>query len=156
MIQYPAELPLPLQEGYGLSTVDPMRATPMVTGRTRYRIATRKPPTSARFTFNFNEQEAALFEGWHTWALNLGFEWFEMPLQTPLGLQVHQVHFKGMYTGGELAQVKRWRFSAELEFKVRPVYTEDQYLGAAMGMPLDQFNTQLSGSLDKWYTRYFG
>ncbi|WP_404943645.1 transposase [Pseudomonas sp. NY8938] len=156
MIQYPAELPLPLQEGYGLSTVDPMRATPMVTGRTRYRIATRKPPTSARFTFNFSEQEAALFEGWHTWTLNLGFEWFEMPLQTPLGMQVHLVHFKGMYTGGELAQIKRWRFTAQLEFKDRPVYTEDQYISAALGMPLDQFNTQLSGSLDKWYTRYFG
>jgi len=156
MIQYPAELPLPLQEGYGLSTVDPMRATPMVTGRSRYRRVTSNPPTSAQFTFNFSQEEAALFEGWHTWALNLGVEWFEMPLQTPLGMQVHLVHFKGMYTGGELAQIKRWRFSARLEFKKRPVYTEDQYLGAYLGMPLDQFNADLQSTLDKWHTEYFG
>ncbi|MFJ4397481.1 transposase [Pseudomonas sp. NPDC089396] len=156
MIQYPAELPLPLQEGYGLSTVDPMRATPMVTGRRRYRIERKCTPTSATFNFNFSEKEAALFEGWYEWALNSGFEWFEMPLQTPLGLQIHQVHFKKMYTGGELVQIKRWRFSAELEFKKRPIYTEDQYLGAALGMPLNQFNAKLSDHLDKWYTRYFG
>ncbi|UVL76585.1 transposase [Pseudomonas putida] len=156
MIQYLAELPLPLQEGYGLSTVDPMRATPMVTGRSRYRRVTSNPPTSAQFTFNFSQEEFALFEGWHTWTLNLGVEWFEMPLQTPLGMQVHLVHFKGMYSGVELTQIKRWRVSARLEFKKRPVYTEDQYIGASVGMPLDQFNTNLSGSLDKWYTRYFG
>ncbi|PRA53166.1 MULTISPECIES: transposase [Pseudomonas] len=156
MIQYPAELPLPLQEGYGLNTADPMRATPMVTGRTRYRIRHRRTPTSASFSFNFDEEEAALFEGWYEWSINLGLEWFEMPLQTPLGLQVHLVHFKRMYGGGELAQIKRWRFTAELEFKKRPVYTEDQYLGAALGMPLGQFNDGLQGSLEKWYTRYFG
>lgn len=156
MIQYPAELPLPLQEGYGLSTVDPMRATPMITGRSRYRRVTSNPPTSAQFTFNFSQEEAALFEGWYTWALNLGVEWFEMQLQTPLGLKTYQAHFKGIYQGPDLTQITRWRYSAVLQLKDRPVYTEDQYLGAAMGMPLDQFNTQLSGSLDKWYTRYFG
>ncbi|MEG0969001.1 MAG: transposase, partial [Pseudomonas sp.] len=63
MIQYPAELPLPLQEGYGLATVDPMRATPMVTGRTRYRVRHRYIPIDVRVNFNFSEAEAALFEG---------------------------------------------------------------------------------------------
>ena len=156
MIQYPAELPLPLQEGYGLNTVDPMRATPMVTGRPRYRIRHTYVPTEVKVNFNFGQEEAALFEGWYVWAIKSGFEWFEMQLQTPLGLKTYQAHFKGIYQGPDLTQITRWRYSAVLQLKERPVYTEDQYLGAALGMPLDQFNAGLQGSLEKWYTRYFG
>ena len=156
MIQYPAELPLPLQEGYGLSTVDPMRATPMVTGRTRYRVRHRYVPTEVKVNFNFSEAEAAQFEGWYVWAINNGFDWFEMPLQTPIGFKIYIAHFKGIYQGPDLTQVRRWRYSAVMQLKDRPVLTEDQYIGVSVGMPLDQFNSQLSGTLDKWYTRYFG
>jgi len=156
MIQYPAELPLPLQEGYGLSTVDPMRATQMATGRTRYRIRHRYVPTEVKVNFNFSEEEAAQFEGWYVWAINNGFDWFEMPLQTPIGFKTYIAHFKGIYQGPDLTQISRWRYSAVMQLKERPVLTEDQYIGVSVGMPLDQFNTQLSGSLDKWYTRYFG
>ncbi|MEN5216856.1 transposase [Pseudomonas pudica] len=156
MIQYPAELPLPLQDGYGLTTVDPIRATPLVTGRTRYRKAHSYVPTEVKVNFIFREAQAALFEGWYVWAINNGFDWFEVTLQTSLGLKTHQAHFKGIYQGPELVQGNLLRFSAVLQLKNRPVLTEDQYLGVSIGMPLDQFNTQLSGSLDKWYTRYFG
>jgi hypothetical protein len=156
MIQYPAELPLPLQEGYGLSTVDPMRATQMATGRTRYRIRHRYVPTEVKVNFNFSEAEAAQFEGWYVWAINNGFDWFEMPLQTPVGFKNYIAHFKGIYQGPDLTQISRWRYSAVMQLRERPVLTEDQYIGVSVGMPLDQFNTQLSGSLDKWYTRYFG
>jgi len=156
MIQYPAELPLPLQEGYGLSTVDPMRATQMATGRTRYRIRHRYVPTEVKVNFNFSEEEAAQFEGWYVWAINNGFDWFEMPLQTPIGFKTYIAHFKGIYQGPDLTQISRWRYSAVMQLKERPVLTEDQYIGVSVGMPLDQFNSQLSGSLDKWYTRYFG
>ena len=156
MIQYPAELPLPLQEGYGLSTVDPMRATQMATGRTRYRIRHRYVPAEVKVNFNFSEEEAAQFEGWYVWAINNGFDWFEMPLQTPIGFKTYIAHFKGIYQGPDLTQISRWRYSAVMQLKERPVLTEDQYIGVSVGMPLDQFNTQLSGSLDKWYTRYFG
>ncbi|KEY87835.1 transposase [Pseudomonas capeferrum] len=155
MNQYPAELPLPLQEGYGLSTVDPMRATPMVTGRTRYRVRHRYVPTEVKVNFNFSEAEAAQFEGWYVWAINNGLDWFEMPLQTPVGFKTYIAHFKGIYQGPDLTQVSRWRYSAVMQLKERPVLTEDQYIGVSVGMPLDQFNSQLSGSLDKWYTRYF-
>ncbi|MEG1082208.1 MAG: transposase [Pseudomonas sp.] len=156
MIQYPAELPLPLQEGYGLATVDPMRATPMVTGRTRYRVRHRYIPIDVRVNFNFSEAEAALFEGWYVWAINNGFDWFEMPLQTPMGFKTYIAHFKGIYQGPDLTQVSRWRYSAILQLRDRPIPSQDGYIELALGMPLDQFNAQLSGDLNKWYTRYFG
>ena len=156
MIQYPAELPLPLQDGYGLSTVDPMQATQMVTGRTRYRVRHSYVPNEVRFNFNFSEAEAGFFEAWYARTLNNGMEWFEMPLQLPSGFTTYQAHFKAIYQGPDLTQVSRWRYSAVFMLKERPVYTEDQYLGAYLGMPLDQFNDGLQAILEKWHTEYFG
>lgn len=124
MIQYPAELSLPLQEGYGLSTVDPMRATQMVTGRTRYRVRYSYVPTEVKFNFNFSEAEAGFFEAWYARTLNNGFEWFEMTLQTPAGFTTYQVHFKGIYQGPDLTQITRWRYSAVLQLKQRPMIPE--------------------------------
>ena len=68
----------------------------------------------------------------------------------------YQAHFKGIYQGPDLTQITRWRYSAVLQLKERPVYTEDQYLGAYLGMPLDQFNAGLQSILEKWHTEYFG
>lgn len=124
MIQYPAELPLPLQEGYGLSTVDPMRATQMVTGRTRYRINRSYVPTTVKFNFNFSADEAAFFEAWHARTLNNGLEWFEITLQAPAGFTTYQAHFRGIYEGPDLTQITRWRYSAQLELKERPLIPE--------------------------------
>ena len=124
MIQYPAELPLPLQEGYGLSTVDPMQATQMVTGRTRYRVRHSYVPNEVRFNFNFSEAEAGFFEAWYARTLSNGMEWFEMPLQLPSGFTTYQAHFKAIYQGPDLTQVSRWRYSAVLQLKQRPMIPE--------------------------------
>lgn len=121
MIQYPAELPLPLQEGYGLSTVDPMRATQMVTGRTRYRVRHRFVPTEVKVNFNFSEEEAGIFEGWYARTISDGLEWFEIRLQTPAGFTLYDAHFKGIYQGPDLTQLTRWRYSAVLQLKQRPL-----------------------------------
>lgn len=121
MIQYPAELPLPLQDGYGLSTVDPMRATQMVTGRTRYRVRHSYVPSDVRFNFNFSEAEAGFFEAWYARTLKNGLEWFEISLQLPSGFTTYQAHFKGIYEGPDLTQVSRWRYSAVIQLKQRPL-----------------------------------
>lgn len=124
MIQYPAELPLPLQDGYGYTTVDPMRSTPMVTGRRRYRKVHSYVPSELTFNFVFEEDEAAFFEAWYSRTLNDGLEWFEIPLQLPAGFTTYQVHFIGIYGKVELTQVKRWRYSISAELKQRPMIPE--------------------------------
>lgn len=121
MIQYPDLLPLPLQEGYGLSTVDPMRATPMVTGRRRYRKVHSFVPVTAKVSFNFSQAEASFFEGWYAYTLNDGMEWFEMPLVTPAGFRLYKAHFTGIYDRPTLVQINRWRYSATLELRERPL-----------------------------------
>lgn len=124
MIQYPPQLPLPLQEGYGATTVDPMRSTPLVSGRTRYRVVHDYVPTTVSFNFNFSEAEAGFFEAWYARTLNNGFEWFEITLQLPTGFKTYQAHFKKIYDGPDLTQISRWRYSAQLELKERPLIPE--------------------------------
>ncbi|WP_232111750.1 transposase [Pseudomonas guariconensis] len=124
MIQYPAELPLPLQDGYGYSTADPMRSTPMVTGRRRYRRVHSYVPSTLTLNFIFEWDEAAFFDAWYARTLNDGLEWFEIPLQLQPGFQKYQVHFTGIYSRTELDQVTRWRYSFEAELKERPLIPE--------------------------------
>lgn len=124
MIQYPAKLPPPLQEGYGLSTVDPMRSTQMVTGRRRYRKVHDFVPTTVQANFNFSQAEASFFEGWFARTLENGFQWFECPLITPMGFKMYEAHFVGIYEGPSLVQINRWRYSAMLELRERPLLPE--------------------------------
>lgn len=121
MIQYPAILPVPLQESYGLGTVDPMRSTPMVTGRRRWRVVHDYVPVTVKVLFNFSQTEASFFEGWYARTIKNGFEWFEMPLQTPLGFKRYEAHFVGIYDGPDLTQITRWRYSAQLQLRERPL-----------------------------------
>lgn len=124
MIQYPKELSLPLQDGYGYTTVDPMRATQMVTGRRRYRRVWSYVPSVLTLNFNFSEAEAAFFDSWYARTLNDGLEWFEMPLQLPPGFTSYQLHFTGISSRTELTQIRRWRYSFEAELKQRPLIPE--------------------------------
>ncbi|ANI04153.1 transposase [Pseudomonas putida] len=124
MIQYPAELPLPLQDGYGYTTVDPIRVTPMVTGRRRYRKISSYVPSALTLNFNFSEAEAGFFEAWYSRTLNEGMEWLEMPLQLPAGFKKYPIHFTGIYGRVELTQIKRWRYSIGAELKKRELIPE--------------------------------
>lgn len=117
---YPDYLPLPLQEGYGLSTVDPLRATTMATGRPMFRVMYTSVPTQVKVFFNFSESEAGLFEHWWFSTLNTGFEWFEIKLQTPAGFKKYKARFVGIYEGPDLTQITRWRYSATLLLIERP------------------------------------
>lgn len=124
MIQYPAELPLPLQDGYGYSTVDPMRSTPMVTGRRRFRKIHDYVPSTLTLNFNFSWSEAGFFDAWYARTLNDGMEWFEMPLQLQPGFMKYELHFTGIYSRTELTQVTRWRYSFEAELRQRPLIAD--------------------------------
>ncbi|MNO49448.1 hypothetical protein D3C76_398010 [compost metagenome] len=124
MIQYPAGLPPPLQEGYGLSTVSPLVSTTMVTGRKRFRVRHSYVPTDITVNFIFGNSEASYFEAWFKRALNNGFEWFLCPLQTPLGFKMYEARFLEGYAGPDLVQIKRWRYSAKLRLKDKPYMPE--------------------------------
>ncbi|MBP6954450.1 MAG: hypothetical protein KBC45_08495 [Pseudomonas sp.] len=123
MIQYPKELPYPLRDGYGANSVDPMKATPVQTGRTRYRRKYSSVPTDQKVIWNMSDLEAQYFESWYEEVLISGSLWFECELRTPQGLMYYKAHFKEIYDGPELFGVDRFVYSATLQLWERPILT---------------------------------
>ncbi|WP_347402156.1 hypothetical protein [Pseudomonas putida] len=124
VIEYPSQLPLPLQDGYALETFDPMIRTQMVTGRARQRIRFSQVPTFVRASFIYSEAQAAFFEAWYARVLGNGIEWFSCRLQTPEGIKSYQVRFTGIYEGPSLVQGRIWKYSARIELRQRPLIPE--------------------------------
>lgn len=118
MIEYPAELPLPLQDGYGLDTpVDPMLRTPMESGRARQRVLFDSVPDHVNAKWNCDRNQMAFFRGWYARTLNQGVEWFTTRLLLPEGFIDVECRFTGKPSGPTLVQVSRWEYSATLELR---------------------------------------
>ena len=128
MPSFPSELPRPLQSGYGLQHASPFIRTEMQSGRARQRRTFTNVPSSVSVTWFFTlPWECALFEGWFRDAGGAGdgANWFDMSLQTPLGVaDAYQCRFAGMYQGPTLAAHDKWQVSATLEVRERPLIDE--------------------------------
>jgi hypothetical protein len=120
-IQYPSQLPPPLQDSYGLTTADPKLSTTLVTGRVRERRRFTTVPTTINVRWNMDQTQASYFETWFREILVDGSLWFDAPLKTPLGFELYSCRIRGMYSGPALVQVNRWEFTATLELKKRPM-----------------------------------
>lgn len=123
-IDYPAGLPLPQREGYGLRHQSPTVEAEAITGRSISRRRFRNPPSFVTVSWLFSEAEAQLFEVWFRaekdqLGIADGMLWFNCPLQTPLGIEHYEAKFKGMYEGLELFGMNHWRTSATLELRER-------------------------------------
>ncbi|WP_206617403.1 hypothetical protein [Pseudomonas alkylphenolica] len=122
MIEYPAELPVPLQDGYALDTpVDPMLRTKMESGRARQRLNFDEVPYLINAKWNCDRNQMAFFQGWYARELIQGVEWFKATLLTPIGFKEYECRFAGHYTGPSLVQVSRWEISATLELREPPL-----------------------------------
>ena len=122
MIEYPAELPLPLQDGYALDTpVDPMLRTQMESGRARQRLNFDEVPYLVNAKWNCDRNQMAFFQAWYARTLVQGVEWFKATLLTPIGFKEYECRFTGHYTGPSLVQVSRWEYSATLELREPPL-----------------------------------
>jgi hypothetical protein len=118
MIEYPAELPLPLQDGYALQTpVDPMLRTQMESGRARQRLNFDETPEMINAKWNCDRNQMAFFRGWYARTLKQGVEWFTTRLLLPEGFIDVECRFTGKPTGPTLVQVSRWEYSATLELR---------------------------------------
>lgn len=119
-IEYPSQLPTPLREGYGMSTVSPLMRTDMDSGRARQRRRFTSVPTIVSASWLMSNGQAALFESWFQHVAMDGAAWFQCPLQTPGGGIAHyDARFVDMYSGPELVGLSSWRFTAEIEIRER-------------------------------------
>lgn len=121
-INYPAELPYPTTQGYGLQTTQTFVRTDMGSGRARQRRLFSNVPTTASVVWLFtSDMDAALFESWFRDQTNDGVEWFNCPLKTPVGVKQYVCRFTTMYEGPILAGICAWQIRANLEIYERPI-----------------------------------
>jgi hypothetical protein len=78
-------------------------------------------PTFAKIEWLFNSAQAQAFQGWCRDAIADCSAWFDCPLRTPLGYNLHTVRFTDIYDGPREAGRDLWKFSGELEFLNRPL-----------------------------------
>lgn len=128
MPSFPSQLPLALQAGYGLQHQSPFVRTEMQSGRARQRRMFTSVPSVVSVSWIFEtDGEARLFEGWFRDDLGAkdGENWFDMPLQTPLGTYHYDCRFTEMYRGPTLVGGDMWQISASLEIRERPIVPAD-------------------------------
>lgn len=116
-ILYPAQLPKPLQDGYALERFDPVRRTPLITGRSFSRRVYESVPDFVDVSFLFTEIQASFFRVWFDKKLDGGAARFNVELQTPDGLALRDARFTEMYKGPVLVGPNYWRVTARLELK---------------------------------------
>ncbi len=128
MPSFPPQLPLALQAGYALQHVSPFVRTEMQSGRARQRRAFTSVPSTVSVSWIFETDVLCqLFEGWFRDDLGAkdGENWFDMPLQTPLGTYRYDCRFAEMYQGPTLVGGDMWQISATLEIRERPILPPD-------------------------------
>lgn len=125
MIQYPPGLPLGLHSGRSYQIESPLMRTELSSGRARQRRRFTSVPEYAKITWLFTSLESRLFESWWQGQLMDGSQWFECPLETPLGFDVYTCRFTGPYEGPSRVGPLLWSFSSELELRTRAVLPDD-------------------------------
>lgn len=123
-INYPTGLPRGLHSGRTYKTVSPLRRSELASGRARQRRNFTSVPAMASISWIFNSVQAQAFEAWWRDALIDGSQWFECPLETPLGYQDYTARFTDIYDGPSRAGPLLWSFTAELELRERPILEE--------------------------------
>ena len=93
MIKYPDSLPRGLHNGRSYQTVSPLKRSELSSGRARQRRNFTSVPTMASISWIFNSAQAQAFEAWWRDQLIDGSQWFECPLETPLGYQDYTARF---------------------------------------------------------------
>lgn len=121
MIKYPAELPIPIQDGYDINHVTPLLRTDLASGRARQRRRFTSVPSNVSVQWRMTQGQALYFELFFKDVLMDGAVWFEMPLRTPMGVKNYQARFTGIYSGPTLEQGVYWTFRAALELFERPI-----------------------------------
>lgn len=120
-VYYPKGLPLGLHSGRSYQLVNPMLRTTMESGRARQRRAFTSVPQGANINWLFNDVQGQAFEAWWRDQLIDGAQWFECPLDTPLGYAEYTCRFTDVYSGPDRVGPNLWAYSAELELRNRAV-----------------------------------
>lgn len=121
MNDYPAGLPLGRQADRSHQTVEPTIRSELESGRARQRLRYDFTPSNVSINWLFNDVQCRLFEAWFRSSVGAldGSQWFDIPLETTLGMGDWRARFKGVYSGPNRAGRNLWIISATLELEER-------------------------------------
>lgn len=115
-ITYPAELPIPLRDGYSPGYTNNIRRTQMASGRSRNRRVFETVNGSITAKIQCTDTQALLFESFYNLA---GANWFNMPLRLPGSVvRNYVVRFSGIFGGPNLV-ANLWQYTCSLELYER-------------------------------------
>lgn len=117
---YPSALPAAQKASTAFQMVDPLVSTPFDSGQTRWDRRFTDVPFATPVTWIFNNQQCALFRTWYRNSINLGADWFEMPIASDDDREVRECHFVQGYTGPQRVGFDRWRVTANLVLRRLP------------------------------------
>ena len=140
---WPATLPLPSIEGYGLHPGEAILRTEMEAGPARQRRRYTQVPSRISVRWTFRRDQFALFEAWYRWHAKEGGEWFEIELLGGIGMSVHEARFTKPFDAKPRSGIL-WEVTSELEIRERPVLTED-----ALAIALDSDLSPLFATVDR-------
>lgn len=126
-LDFPANLPCFLREGYSLNHVQPFARTEMATGRARQRRTFQSVPSEITASLLLTDLEAQLFEAWFAYDAVDGTKWFNARVKTPQGLKPYACRFMDMYSGPQLTGNNQWRVECRLEIFERPLTPPEWY-----------------------------
>jgi hypothetical protein len=120
MATWPATLPAPLAQGYGITPADPVVRTDFEVGAKRARRRTAARNDSVSVSWNFTDAEFQAFREWFeddaTGAAG-GAAWFNVTLRLGNGgAAEEEARFAGVFKADATA-AQRWLVSATLEVR---------------------------------------
>lgn len=125
-IAWPSSLPVPALSGYQFSADATTIKTDMDSGPPRVRRRYTSANTAVTASWLLNDLQLAIFEAWFVQQVQSGAAWFSVPLRNGLGRQTMTARIpSGTYTA-VVADKGRWRLSAQLEVRDRPLMTPAQ------------------------------
>lgn len=120
-IYYPKGLPRGRHSGRSYQLVSPLLRSNLVSGRAMQRRRFTSVPQGANINWLFSDVQGQAFEAWWRDQLTDGAQWFECPLDTPLGYAEYTCRFTDVYSGPDRVGPNLWAYSAELELRNRAV-----------------------------------
>lgn len=94
-VYWPAQIPLPLRQGYVLEPKPNVDRTEVEVGPSRARRRSTQTPVEVTVVWELTQWELTLFQGFYKHKAREGAAWFGMPLLTTLGLATCEAQFKG-------------------------------------------------------------
>jgi len=142
-LSWPASLPLPSMQGYGIDDDPKMIRTEMDAGSARQRRTSTQASGELTAQWSFTLFQFAIFEGWLRHRANYGATWFNIPYLGGLGLVECEARFQKGKAPAKFQNGARVVVTAKLDVRDRPMLTD-----ADLTILIDEDGDQLFAAIN--------